>query len=434
MKENGQDRRALTILSADLFRNLLENSDSPSRLGRDLTLLLRELIGGRTVLLLEYDNSECGYRMVGVCPTRKMGIVQEPFFREWMKTWRTCVKPETFQVEGVDSEEETLFHNAMIIPLRTSAEAVGMLLFLDLMDLTNISDVVSLLSELSTFIAVVLVNGRTYAQQEQMLQSRTVELRQTIDLLREAKEEAEQARIRAEAANAAKSRFLANMSHELRTPMNGIMGITSLLKETEQDKEQQEFLALIEKSGNSLLHMISNLLGMANLDGGQEMLRMETIVLPKLLRGLVEEYLIAARHKKIDLTIHLTDSIPTVIQGDAEKWREVIRNLLDNAVKFTTSGNVVLRAFGTSSGNGSCDMVVVEVHDTGIGISQEDLPGVFNDFSQLDDSMTKRYQGAGLGLAVVQRFVEMMGGWIHVESIPGEGSCFTVKLPVRVLE
>lgn len=452
MPTNPGDRMAWALLASDLFQIVLEHSESPAQLGKTLTQQLREMIGGRVVLLLEFEEgkqSGSGYRLLGACPGRKAALAQTPAFRVLVDQWRYAREPQTLRMaEGPppSPQEDDYLRNMLLIPLRTPSEAVGMLVFLDLMDRQNIVGVVSLLSELSTFIAVVLVNGRTFERQEQMLEARTAELRGTIDQLRVAKEEAEQARVRAEAASEAKSRFLANMSHELRTPLNGVLGLTSLLLETNLEEEQRTYLTLLAQSGNTLLRIINNVLDIASIERGRETIVSESFDLVALLEDVPAVFQPELRNKDLQMHVEVHPSVPDRVIGDSLKWHEILYNLLGNAIKFTEKGHITLRAYAEplpeeglkqESQNGMKEKTVmqrritVQISDTGIGIRESDRPRLFETFSQLDDSLTKRYQGTGLGLSITRHLVEMMGGEISVESVYGHGSVFTVHVPVQ---
>ena len=427
------DRMARALLATDLFRIVLEHADSLSGLGRILTSQMRELVGGRVVALLQFDEETVGdplpeYRLLGVCPERQLEQLEQQEFRYLVAECRNCDGPRTLRMdERAEPHVDSLFSRVLAIPLCTSSELVGMLVFLDLMDQQNVGDVISILHELSTFIAVVMVNGRTYERQERMLAVRTAELRRSIDQLQLAKEESERARVRAEAANEAKSRFLANMSHELRTPLNGVLGMTTLLMETQEKEEQRTYLSLLEKSGKTLLRIINNVLDLARMERGKDTVVIEPFALRSLLEETAALFYPELRDKALEITVDVDPTVPEVIRGDVLKWQQVLYNLVGNAVKFTDAGRITIRAFTTGS---SEEVLVVEVTDTGIGIRSEDMNRLFENFTQLDDSHTKRFQGTGLGLAITRQLVTMMGGTIEAHSEHGMGSTFAVRVPL----
>jgi two-component system sensor histidine kinase/response regulator len=326
-------------------------------------------------------------------------------------TWRAAAREET--------EDEALATPGAILPrlaLATSPLLVPPVLFL-----------VSSLRDRETYavdglIAMVLVLGIVIARMARFLST-------------EARIRGELALARDEALDAsrAKSAFLATMSHEIRTPMNGVIGLNHLLLSTDLDERQRQYAEGVRTSGHALLAVINDVLDFSKIEAGRLELEQLDFDPVELLEGVAEVVAEPARAKELELLAYWSPELPLALRGDPGRIRQVLINLAGNAVKFTSSGEVLVRAhLAERSEHGV--VIRFEIVDTGIGIAADDVPRMFDAFSQADSSITRRFGGSGLGLAICQQLVNAMGGSLGVDSELGRGSTFWFTVPLGLAE
>ena len=248
-----------------------------------------------------------------------------------------------------------------------------------------------------------------------------------------AKRAAEAARDRANRATEMKSEFVATVSHEIRTPMNGILATCSLLSETPLNGEQAEYAHTIQNSANALLQLIGGVLDLSKIESGKLQIEPHPFDLEELFEGAFELLGGQAREKGIDLFLQFDPAPATCFRGDSLRIRQIVLNLVGNAVKFTKTGHVLI-GVRTRAADPGMAMLNVAVEDTGPGIAKEAVTRLFAKFVQAESSTSRKYGGTGLGLAISKRLVELMGGSIEAESTPGKGSRFCFELPLEILE
>ncbi|WP_394208910.1 response regulator [Enterovibrio calviensis] len=245
----------------------------------------------------------------------------------------------------------------------------------------------------------------------------------TVEKMREYSADLHEAKAHAEGANLKKSEFLANMSHEIRTPMNGIIGMASLLKGTKLDDEQQEFIDMLETSSLSLLDIINDILDFSKIEAGKFELEVLELNLFELNRDIEHLFRLRTKEKDLEFKCEVEDSLAPILMGDAARLRQVMINLVGNAVKFTQHGSIHVGIRQLEDVGEQCT-VLFEVRDTGIGIPADKQDTIFEKFEQADGSMSRNFGGTGLGLAISSQIVDLMGGRLLLESTEGEGSRF----------
>ena len=280
-------------------------------------------------------------------------------------------------------------------------------------------------------MATALRKSRKNLQQQ--IDRATAGLHESIQTVEQQNTELKQARQNALAASEAKSVFLANMSHELRTPMNGILGFTRLIQKTHLTSEQQDYIETIEKSANNLLHLLNDILDISKIEAGKLTIQESFCS----LRGTIDDALSllapAAQDKGLELISLFYQDVPETVFTAADRIRQIMLNLIGNAIKFSSASSIVIRTMLEEETDESV-LIRISVTDQGIGISAENQRKLFHSFEQLDDSMARQYEGAGLGLAISRSLVELLGGEIGVDSREGDGATFWFTIRCRKLQ
>jgi signal transduction histidine kinase/HAMP domain-containing protein len=263
--------------------------------------------------------------------------------------------------------------------------------------------------------------------QTEELHSQAEELRVTSEELQEQNAELTLQRRQVEEANRLKSEFLSNMSHELRTPLNSVMALSRVLASQAKEKlneEELDYLAVISRNGKKLLSLINDLLDLAKIESGRMDVHSKPFSLSSAIETVIERLDVIAREKEIEIRNDVPDNLPR-IDSDETRVDQILQNLIGNAVKFTEEGHVTISAHVDG------EKLRIRISDTGIGISEKDVPYIFDEFRQVDGTTARHYEGTGLGLAIAFKATRMLGGDLSVESVPGKGSTFTLTLPIK---
>ncbi|WP_461833802.1 ATP-binding protein [Desulfothermus sp.] len=265
---------------------------------------------------------------------------------------------------------------------------------------------------------------------EEMVEARTKELLNINKTLNETVKELKKAKTKAEEAAKAKTIFLANMSHEIRTPLNGIIGMVELLKHTKLDSRQLHYLNTIEKSGNTLLALINDILDYSKIDANKMDFHPDVFDLWSCTEDVIKTFLPQSLEKGLDIDLNISEEVPRYVIGDEARVKQILINLVGNAIKFTNQGRVLVE-LKIKSKEKDINLIEIVVEDTGIGIPDNKQDTIFEPFKQIDEGWSRKFQGSGLGLAITKNLVDLMGGDISLKSTVGKGTVFKVTLPFK---
>ncbi len=283
------------------------------------------------------------------------------------------------------------------------------------------------------FIFVTVIFGVIFKYQTHSYEKQAKTLRENDDVLRTLNEDLEEANIRLESASAAKSSFLANMSHEIRTPINAVLGMDEMILRECKDKQILEYANDIDSAGHQLLSLVNDILDFSKIESGKMELHPVEFELFSVMNDCYNMIFMRAKRKELEFIVENDPNIPAFLYGDEVRIRQIIMNLLTNAVKYTKDGSVRL-SFNYETIDDEHIRLIVAVKDTGIGISEENQKYLFDSFKRIEEKSNRNIEGTGLGLTITKKFTEMMGGTIEVLSELYEGSTFTGRLPQKVAD
>lgn len=408
----------ISVMTLDIIRHLLEYSEDSEQLATQLTLKVRELTGAKIVALIQFPKENKGYSLLGISPMRRTDDITSEEMRQVFNKVSGTLNTTVWKSSDDIGEDYTYLkeHNYsvnLIAPLVSGRQQLGCLLVLGLVDERNLDFIVNVFDVMLGMASLVFKDASLISNQDEIIKRRTQELAKAKD--------------KAEKASQIKSEFLANVSHEIRTPLNAIYGFTELLSSMATDRKQQCYLHAIEAASNNLMALINDILDLSKIEAGQLQIFHAPVNIRTIVSELKEIFQLAVKDKGLVFKVQIADSVPEYFIGDENRLRQVLLNLVGNAVKFTEEGWIKL-SISHKHLNEKRDRATLEigVKDSGIGIDQEDISSIFQPFKQVDSKNSRKHSGTGLGLSISNNLVEAMNGTISVSSAPGVGSLFNI--------
>jgi signal transduction histidine kinase/ActR/RegA family two-component response regulator len=350
---------------------------------------------------------------------------------EWEPARSTAQRLGSVRVRFSMDKQETLFANSAKGVIAIALVTLALILAAEYLQLRRLLAPLGALMKVTKEVAAGNLDRSVPVWRLDEVGQLATAFNQMVGELSQSRQELIDAAQKSEAANRMKSEFLANVSHELRTPLNGIIGNAELALSTALDAEQQEYVATVRSSGKSLLTIISDILDFSKIESGKGLRELVEFDLRALLTDCLGLFAWEVQRKGLNLSLTINPAVPTLLYGDETHLRQIVLNLVGNAVKFTGAGKVSVDVELQSAGEAEC-LLQFAIADTGIGIPAKKLDSIFEPFIQADGSLTRRYGGTGLGLTISKRLVELLGGRISVESRPDVGSTF--KFTARFLK